>query len=117
MQKSELIAYCLSKPGAYEDYPFGPDTLVLKVKNKMFALLSTDPDTTTVNLKCDPDHAMILRNVYPDDIAPGYHMNKKHWNTVNFSGGVPVDELKELVDESYDLVFQKLSKKDRVSLT
>ena len=83
MNKQELVAYCLSKPGTREETPFGPDTLVIKVLDKMFALTGVEATSNTVNLKCDPDHAILLRNTYPDDIVPGYHMNKKHWNTVD----------------------------------
>jgi predicted DNA-binding protein (MmcQ/YjbR family) len=116
MNKAELVTYCLSKPGTWEDTPFGPETLVIKVNKKMFALTGTEPDATTVNLKCDPDHAVILRNVYPNDIIPGYHMNKKHWNTVTINGAVSDEEIRELVDESYDLVVKSLPKAEREAL-
>lgn len=116
MNKAELVAYCLSKPGTWEDTPFGPDTLVLKVLDKMFAATGTEPDASTVNLKCDPEHALILRNVYPDDVKPGYHMSKKHWNTVTLDGNVPDDEIREWIDESYDLVVAGMEKADRENL-
>jgi len=116
VKQPELVAYCLSKPGTWEDTPFGPDTLVLKVLDKMFALTGTTPDSPTVNLKCEPEHAVILRNVYPDDVKPGYHMSKKHWNTVTLDGNVSDDEIREWVDESYDLVVSGMKKVDRVKL-
>jgi predicted DNA-binding protein (MmcQ/YjbR family) len=116
VNKAELVAYCLSKPGTWEDTPFGPDTLVLKVLDKMFAATGTEPDASTVNLKCDPEHALILRNVYPDDVKPGYHMSKKHWNTVTLDGNVPDDEIREWIDESYDLVVAGMKKADRENL-
>jgi predicted DNA-binding protein (MmcQ/YjbR family) len=116
MERKTLLAYCLSKPGAYEDTPFGPDTLVLKVMNKMFGALGIDPNTSTINLKCDPDHALILRQNYPDDVKPGWHMNKKHWNTVTFNGHVPDDLIFEWVDESYELVVASLKKAEREQL-
>lgn len=116
MNKAELVAYCLSKPGAWADTPFGPDTLVLKVLDKLFALTGTEPDATTVNLKCDPEHALILRNVYPNDVKPGYHMSKKHWNTVTLAGAVPDDEICEMIDESYDLVVAGMKRADREKL-
>lgn len=116
MNKQELVAYCLSKPGTSEDYPFGPDTLVLKVLDKMFALTGAETDAKTVNLKCDPTHAEILRQTYPDDVKPGYHMNKRHWNTVTLEGAVSDEEIREMVDESYDLVVKGMRKADRERL-
>lgn len=116
MNKAEVVAHCLSKPGTHEDYPFGPDTLVLKVLNKMFGTMGAESDANTINLKCDPDHAIILRQTYPDDIKPGYHMNKQHWNTVTINGALPADLIYELIDESYDLVVAKLTKKERDQL-
>ncbi len=116
MQKSELVAYCLGKKGVKEDYPFGEDTQVFKVMGKMFALTDAAADAQTVNLKCDPKHAQFLRRVYPEDVKPGYHMNKRHWNTVTLNGAVPDDELYEMIDESYDLVVANLRKADREAL-
>lgn len=116
MNKKDLIAYIMSKRGAVDEYPFGPEAQVFKVVGKMFALVPADPDTHTVTLKCDPDHALILREVYADDVKPGYHMNKRHWNTVTINGKVPDDELCEMVDESYDLVVAGLKKAARDKL-
>ncbi len=103
--------YCLSKPGVTEDTPFGPDTLVFKVGGKLFALIDIEK-FESVNLKCDPERAIELREQYLG-IIPGYHMNKKHWNTVSFDGAVPDPLILELVDHSYQLVFQSLSKKQQ----
>ncbi|AKP51662.1 MmcQ/YjbR family DNA-binding protein [Cyclobacterium amurskyense] len=100
--------YCLSKAGVTEDTPFGPDTLCFRVANKIFALLDIDK-FESVNLKCDPERAVLLREQH-DGIVPGYHMNKKHWNTVSCDGSVSADLLLELVDHSYALVFSSLPK-------
>tara|TARA_R110002124_G_scaffold223917_3_gene389253 strand:- start:33093 stop:33443 length:351 start_codon:yes stop_codon:yes gene_type:complete len=100
--------YCLSKAGVAEDTPFGPDTLCFRVANKIFALLDMDK-FESVNLKCDPERAVLLREQH-DGIVPGYHMNKKHWNTVSCDGSVSADLLLELVDHSYALVFSSLPK-------
>lgn len=103
--------YCLSLPGVEESFPFGEDTLVLKVMGKMFALASLSNPYFWVNLKCDPDRAITLREEY-ESIIPGYHMNKKHWNTINFEFGELSDDLVvELTQHSYDLVVSKLAKK------
>lgn len=103
--------YCLLKPGVSESLPFGPDALVFKVSDKMFALLSLTGDPGG-NLKCDPDWAIELREQY-SNITPGYHMSKKHWNTVALDGSLPSKLIKEMIDHSYDLVYGALSKKKR----
>jgi len=103
MDLPDLIAHCLSKPGAEETTPFGPDTLVYKVGGKIFALTSPDDFPPRVNLKCDPERAIELRDRY-ESILPGYHMNKRHWNTVILDGSVPSALVRELVDHSYQLV-------------
>ncbi|MEP6937542.1 MAG: MmcQ/YjbR family DNA-binding protein [Chthoniobacterales bacterium] len=97
--------YCLQKPDATESLPFGDDTLVFKVKGKMFALAALDEVPTTVNLKCEPDLALDLRDRYAQ-VRPGYHMNKKHWNTIEFDGDVPDLEIRRMIDHSYDLVYR-----------
>ncbi len=107
MELSDFREYCLSKPGAVEETPFGPDTLVFKVGGKIFALAALDEVPTTVNLKCEPDLALDLRDRY-QQVTPGYHMNKKHWNTVEIEGGIPEAELCKMIDHSYDLVVQSL---------
>ena len=96
-------AYLLSKPGASERHPFDPSFPVYFVKGKMFALYGTDH---TLNLKCVPDWSLALRKDHPE-VIPGYHMNKKHWNTVDLKGALPRKLIKELVDCSYDLVSGK----------
>src|ERR1700747_3086171 len=102
--------YCLSKPRATEGTPFGPDVLVFKVKGKMFALLALDEVPPRVNLKCDPDLALELRDRY-EQVEPGYHMNKKHWNTVVHDGVIPDAEIRKMIDHSYELVVRSLPKK------
>jgi predicted DNA-binding protein (MmcQ/YjbR family) len=109
MDLARLRAYCLSKSRATEGTPFGPDVLVFKVGGKMFALAALDKMPTTVNLKCDPDWALDLRDRY-EQVRPGYHMNKKHWNTVEIDGSIPDAELRKMIDHSYDLVAKGLPK-------
>lgn len=107
--------YCLAKPGVTEDFPFDEKTLVFKVCGKMFALVDVD-FFESVNLKCDPEKALELRASYPG-IKPGYHMNKKHWNTVENDGSIEDEFLLQMTDESYDLVVQKLTKKEKSMLS
>jgi predicted DNA-binding protein (MmcQ/YjbR family) len=109
MDLAQFREYCLSKPRATESTPFGPDVLVFKVGGKMFALAALDDVPTSVNLKCDPDLALELRDRY-EQITPGYHMNKKHWNTVGIEGGIPDLEVRKMIDHSYDLVAKGLPK-------
>lgn len=101
--------YCLSKPGCEETQPFGPDTLVFKINGKMFLLLSLDSAPPQFNVKCDPDKALELRETYAA-VLPGYHMNKKHWNTVVLNGTIPSKNIKEWIDDSYTLVLGKKTK-------
>lgn len=114
MTLEDFRAHCLKKPGFSEDFPFGPEVLVFRVGGKIFALLDVDA-FESVNLKCDPERAVELRERY-EGIKPGYHMNKQHWNTVDAQGGVPGKLLLELADHSYDLVKASLPKKVRDSL-
>ena len=107
--------YCLKKPGVNEDSPFGPEHLVFKVGGKMFALLAFEEIPPTANLKCDPDLALELRDRY-EEVRPGYHMNKKHWNTVVISGAIPEEELRRMIDHSYELVIRALPKAARARL-
>jgi predicted DNA-binding protein (MmcQ/YjbR family) len=108
-------AYCLSKPAAEECLPFDEDTLVFKVGGKMFALISISlPETA--NLKCDPMRATELRATYPQDVLPGYHMNKRHWNTVVLGGHLTDKEIIELIDHSYGQVLAGVPKSIRQSL-
>ena len=101
-----LTEYALSKNGAEECFPFGDDTFVYKLNGKIFMLLSQDDGVVNMNLKCDPEEAVSLREQYPGVIVPGYHMNKKHWNTVHFfeGAGLKFSFVKQLIDNSYDLV-------------
>ena len=115
MDIERLREYCLSKPGAHEDFPFGPDTLVFKVGSKMFLLTNLEKYPTTFNAKCDPERAIELRAEYPA-VKPGWHMNKKHWNTVTLDGSLRTELIRELVDHSYELVVAGLSKKARGEL-
>lgn len=107
---------CLALPGVEETQPFGPDTLVYKVMGKAFALTGLDAEAFMVNLKCDPERAIELRETYPDDVMPGWHMNKKHWNTVWFEGSLSSPFLEELLQHSYDLVVEGLPRKTRQQL-
>ena len=109
MDLGEFREYCLTKPRAREETPFGPDVLVFKVAGKMFALAALDEVPTTVNLKCQPDLALDLRDRY-EQVSPGYHMNKKHWNTVEIASGIPDVELRKMIDHSYELVTKSLPK-------
>jgi predicted DNA-binding protein (MmcQ/YjbR family) len=110
MNIETLREYCLSKSGAEETLPFGPDTLVFKVNGKAFLLTSLDSEQFRFNVKCDPDKAVELREQY-DCVIPGWHMNKKHWNTIVVDGSVPVKLLKEWIDHSYELVAGKKKSK------
>jgi len=107
MDAVEFREYCLAKPNATEGTPFGETVLVFKVAGKMFALMSLDEVPVTANLKCDPDLALELRDRY-EQVRPGYHMNKKHWNTVEIGGGIPKTELRKMIDHSYQLVVKTL---------
>src|SRR2546423_11793777 len=114
MDLAKFREYCLSKPQTTEGLPFGPDVVVFKVGEKMFALASLDEVPTTANLKCDPDLALELRDRY-EEVRPGYHMNKKHWNTIEIEGGIPDAELRKIIDHSYDLVVQSLPRANRTT--
>ncbi len=121
MNIEELRDYCLAKKGTTEQFPFDEDTLVFKVEGKMFALTSLkkwEQGDCSVNLKCDPTYAIKLREKYPDEVLPGYHMNKKHWNTVSVNGNrsLSMSEIFLLIDHSYDLILSKLPKKVRETL-
>ncbi len=113
MNLETYYEYCLSKKGATEHFPFDKDTLVFKVGGKMFALSSLnqwEKGTPSINLKCNPDYALELRAQY-DDIKPGFHMSKTHWNTIEINRAVPDKLIKELIDDSYELIFKSLPKK------
>ena len=116
MNVEELREYCLMKKEVKEEFPFDAYTLVFKVMGKAFALTGLNDEEQTVNLKCDPEYAIELREEFSNDIFPGYHMSKKHWNTVNYSGGIKDDFVKKLVDHSYIMVVNGLSKKQKNNL-
>jgi predicted DNA-binding protein (MmcQ/YjbR family) len=115
MDLEQFREYCLSKVGATESMPFGEGVLVFKVAGKIFALAALDEIPATVNLKCDPDLALELRDRY-EQVRSGYHMNKKHWNTVEIDRGVPEAELRKMIEHSYDLVVRVLAKAQRDQL-
>jgi len=100
-----LREYCIAKKNVTESFPFGDDTLVFKTEGRIFALVNLEGDLS-INLKCDPARAIELRERY-SSVMPGYHMNKKHWNTINIDGSVPGKEVFSWVDHSYDLVLNK----------
>ncbi len=114
MNIEEYRSYCLSLPGTEEKIPFGPGALVFFVMGKMYALVDLD-DFSLINLKCDPLKAIELREEY-EFVTPGYHMNKKHWNSIRLDRPVPVKLIKEWTRHSYDLVVAKLPKKDQEAL-
>jgi len=109
MTLDRLLDHCLSKPDVEETFPFGPDVLVLKAKGKIFLLISLNSYPVQFNAKCDPERAILLREEYAS-IIPGYHMNKKHWNTIILDGTIPSSLILELVDHSYDLVSRSTGK-------
>src|SRR5436853_7194631 len=115
MDLEQFREYCLRKSGVTEGTPFGEDVLVFKVGGKIFALAALDEIPATANLKCDPDLALELRDRY-EQVRPGYHMNKKHWNTVELGSGLPDRELQKMIDHSYDLVVQSLPNGIRAKL-
>lgn len=115
MNIEQLREYCLNKPGVEETFPFDEVTLVFKVMDKMYALTGLDELDLRINLKCDPEKAITLREEY-DCVIPGYHMSKTHWNTVIIDGSVPVELVKEWIDDSYNLVVSSLTKKKKEEL-
>ncbi|HCQ30008.1 MAG TPA: MmcQ-like protein [Flavobacteriales bacterium] len=110
MTIEQYVDFCLSLPGVEESFPFDDKTLVFKVGGKMFALTNID-SFDFINLKCNPDKALELRAQYPEDILPGYHMNKKHWNSVSTNGNINDEMLHSLIRHSYQLVYDKLPKR------
>lgn len=112
MNLEDVIKQCISYPEVEETTPFGPDVLVYKVCRKMFALTNPSEFPARVNLKCDPDRALELRDEY-EAVQPGYHMNKKHWNTVMLNESIPSELISELLDHSLRLVIKSLKKADR----
>jgi predicted DNA-binding protein (MmcQ/YjbR family) len=110
-----MLAYCQRLACATEEYPFGPQVAVFKIGGKLFALVSREDEPGSVSLKCDPGYAVALRERYPA-VTPGYHLAKRHWNTVRLDGSVDAAELREWIDESYGLVVAGLSRARRAGL-
>lgn len=110
-----LKEYCLAKKGARPDHPFGPQPLVIKVGSKMFALLGISNGVAFISLKCDPFLAESLRQQYPA-VKPGYYLNKTHWNTIHIDGTISEEELKSMIDHSYELVYKKLTRAEKEAL-
>ena len=115
MNLEQLKYYLLTKTESTQDFPFGADVYVFKVKKKMFALIGHREGKMMLNLKCDPDESWMLRDIFPA-ITPGYHMNKLLWISIYFDGTVPESEVERLIDNSYQLVVNTLSKKLQLSL-
>jgi predicted DNA-binding protein (MmcQ/YjbR family) len=115
MTPDELRRCCRRKPGAVEDFPFGEQVSVFKVAGKMFALSDLDGLPLEVSLKCDPDLAEVLRSQH-SAIRAGYHLNKRHWNTVTLDGSIDDDEIQAMIQDSYDLVATKLTRPQREDL-
>jgi predicted DNA-binding protein (MmcQ/YjbR family) len=113
--RDQVMAACLAKPGSAEEYPFGDEVAVFKVAGRVFALVPLGGSPGNISLKCDPELALGLRARYAA-ITPGYHLNKRHWNTVELDGSVPDEELLDLIDHSYDLVVARLTRAQRSSL-
>ncbi|MFF0224504.1 MmcQ/YjbR family DNA-binding protein [Streptomyces sp. NPDC004629] len=116
MTPKELREFCLSFNASVEDFPFNPETSVFKVLGKLFALTNLGATPLTVNLKCDPEDAARLRGEHPGLIVPGWHMNKRHWNTVTVDGELPDRLVQELIEDSYDLVVAGLPRAERLRL-
>lgn len=116
MNIEDVLAYCLEKPGVSEHLPFGPDVLVMKVGGKVFLLAPLNTPSLQFNLKCDPELALELREQYAS-VQPGYHMNKKHWNTITVDGSVSEKTVLEWIDHSYDLVLKSLPKRLKEQLS
>jgi predicted DNA-binding protein (MmcQ/YjbR family) len=118
LSRDDLKAYCAAKPGTEGGYPFGPEVIVYKVMGKMFALMGEDipeDQPQTINLKCDPGLAEILRQNHPA-VQPGYHMDKRHWNTVTVDGSIPDEDIIDMIEQSYALIVKGLKKADREKL-
>lgn len=110
MNIEEIREYCLRKNNVEESFPFGTDTLVFKTNGKIFLLVSLDTVPLQFNAKCEPGKAIQLREEYPDVVLPGYHMNKKHWNTTIVNGKLTSIQIREMIDDSYNLVRKKADK-------
>lgn len=117
MNHDEARDYLLGRPESFEDFPFGPDVAVMKIGTKMFATLvrGKEKEHATMNLKCDPNEALILRDIFTA-VLPGYHMNKRHWNTIRLDGSIPQGEIERMIDNSYALVVKGLPRAQRQAL-
>jgi predicted DNA-binding protein (MmcQ/YjbR family) len=115
MNYQQARDYLLSHPESREDFPFGADVAVMKINNKMFATLGQFNGEARANLKCDPDEAEMLRDIF-ESVLPGYHMNKRHWNTVILEGDIPRGEIERMMDRSYGLVVKGLNRIERNAL-
>ena len=115
MDAAGLREWCLRRPGAVEEFPFGPEHSVFKVAGKMFALSALDRTPLQVSVKCEPELAVDLRSTYPA-IRPGYHLNKRHWNTITLDDSLPDQLVRDLVEDSYDLIVSALPKRVREQL-
>ena len=115
MNYEQARTYLLQRPESREDFPFGPDVAVFKIDKKMFATLAHNDGVASMNLKCDPEQALMLRDIF-DAVLPGYHMNKKHWNTIVLDGSIPVGEIERMIDHSYGLVVKSLPRASRQGL-
>ena len=113
MTHKEVEEYVLSMPNAVLDYPFDEKTAVYKVGDKMFAIIAEGKDPVNISLKCDPQLAVVLREKY-ETVVPGYHLNKKHWNTIILTGQLPWEEVQALIRHSYDLVAPELESEDTI---
>jgi predicted DNA-binding protein (MmcQ/YjbR family) len=115
MDAAELKAWCLRQPGAVEEFPFSPGVSVFKVAGKMFALSVLDGSPLEVSVKCEPELAAQLRATYPA-IRPGYHLNKRHWNTITLDGELADQLVRDLIEDSYDLVVSAMPRRVREQL-
>jgi predicted DNA-binding protein (MmcQ/YjbR family) len=115
MDAAALRDWCLSQPGAREEFPFGPETSVFKVAGKLFALSALDRTPLQVSVKCEPELAVGLREAHPA-IRPGYHLNKRHWNTITLDGSLPDQVVRDLIQDSYDLIVGALPQRVRREL-
>jgi predicted DNA-binding protein (MmcQ/YjbR family) len=115
MTRDDVLEFCAGRPAAFEDYPFGDGVAVFKVGGRMFALVSLEGGQGFVNLKCDPDLALELRARHAA-VRPGYHANKRHWNSVDLDGTIDTDDLAEMIEHSYHLVLDGLPRATRADL-
>ncbi|MBK8611613.1 MAG: MmcQ/YjbR family DNA-binding protein [Chitinophagaceae bacterium] len=110
MNIESIREYVLQKPSVTEGFPFDEESLVFKVNSRIFMIASLDESPLRFNVKCDPERAIELRDDYPDTVLPGYHMNKQHWNTIVVDGRLTAKQLKEMIDDSYDLIVKSKKK-------